>query len=285
MNYHQNLKELLAMKKIILAVLCCLFASSLWAQGRLIGRVLDENSQPVAGATVSVSGQTAMVAISNAQGYYVMLDVPQGVYEIKATKRGKPVWRGSVTIAGGVTQRIDMKLGDKAENLAAAKSTADVRKLKEPKKEAKKEEKVEQEEEEKPPTVAPTVVASPQDLAKEKELQEAIQESESLSQLDAAQADLPETDVEIVGGIEAIQSKIEYPMALRRAKIEGTVVARVFVDEQGNPLRISLIQPANKFLNEEVIRVLTEETKFKPAMVGNSPVRGAITIPVKFKIQ
>ncbi len=274
------------MKKIILAVLCCLVASSTWAQGRLIGRVLDENGQPVAGATVSISGQTAMVAISNAQGYYVLLDVPQGSYEIKATKRGKPVWRGSVMIAGGITQRIDMKLGDKAESLAAAKSTADVKKLKEPKKEAKKEEKVEQEEEEeKPPTVEPTTVASVQDIAKEKELQKAIQESESLSQLDAAQADLPETDVEIVGGIEAIQAKIEYPMALKRAKIEGTVVARVFVDEQGNPLRISLIQPANKFLNEEVIRVLTEEAKFKPAMVGNSPVRGAITIPVKFKIQ
>ncbi len=272
------------MKKIILAVLCCLFASSLWAQGRLIGRVLDENSQPVAGATVSVSGQTAMVAISNAQGYYVLLDVPQGSYEIKATKRGKPVWRGSITIAGGVTQRIDMKLGDKSENLAAAKPTAEAKKAKvdKPKKEVKKEE---EEEEEKPSTVAPTVVASTQDLAKEKELQKAIQESETLNQLDAAQTELPETDVEIVGGIEAIQSKIEYPMSLKRAKIEGTVVARVFIDEQGNPLRISLIQPANKFLNEEVIRVLTEEAKFKPAKVGNSPVRGAITIPVKFKIQ
>lgn len=218
------------MKKIILAVLCCLFASSVWAQGRLIGRVLDENSQPVAGATVSVSGQTAMVAISNAQGYYVLLDVPQGVYEVKATKRGKPVWRGSITIASGVTQRIDMKLGDKSENLAAAKPTAEVKKPKEPKKEMKKEGKVEEqeEEEEKPPAVAPTTVATAQDLAKEKELQKAIQESETLSQLDAAQTELPETDVEIVGGIEAIQSKIEYPMSLKRAKIEGTVVARVF---------------------------------------------------------
>ncbi len=274
------------MKKVILAILCSLCVSATWAQGRLIGRVTDENGAPVAGATVSVSGQTAMVAISNAQGYYVLLDVPQGQYEVKATKRGQPVWRGSVTIASGVTQRIDMRLGGKSENLASAKSTADAKKAKveKPKKEEKKEETVE-EEEEKPATVAPTVVASAQDIAKETELQKAIQESETLSQLDAAQTDLPETDVEIVGGIEAIQSKIEYPMALKRAKIEGTVVARVFVDEQGNPLRIALIQPANKFLNEEVIRVLTEETKFIPAKVGNSPVRGAITIPVKFKIQ
>lgn len=272
------------MKKIILAVLCFLSASALWAQGRLIGRVVGEDNVPIAGATVSVSGQTAMVAISNAQGYYVLLDVPQGVYEVKATKRGQPVWRGSVTVTSGITQRIDMKLGDKSENLVAAKPTVETKKVKvdKPKREVKKE----VEEEEKPEeVVAPAVVATTQDLAKEKELQKAIEESETLNQLDAAQADLPETDVEIVGGIEAIQSKIEYPMALKRAKIEGSVVARVFVDEQGNPLRISLIQPANKFLNEEVIRVLTEETKFKPAKLGNAPVRGAITIPVKFKIQ
>lgn len=284
-NDYQNLKRTSSMKKIILAFLCCACASSVWAQGRLIGRVVDENNVPIAGATVSVSGQTAMVAISNAQGYYVLLDVPPGNYEVKATKRGQPVWRSSVTITNGVTQRIDMKLGSKSENLAAAKPTVESKKPKveKPKKEEKKEEL---EEEEKPTgVVTPTIVSSIQDLEKEKELQQAIAESETLSQLDAAQSELPETDVEIVGGIEAIQSKIEYPLALQRAKIEGLVVARVFVDEQGNPLRISLIQPANKFLNEEVIRVLTEETKFKPAKIGDSPVRGAITIPVKFKLQ
>jgi TonB family protein len=279
------LKELLTMKKIILAILWGLCASSLLAQGRLIGRVVGENNEPIAGATVSISGQTAMVAISNAQGYYVLLDVPQGVYEVKATKRGQPVWRGSVTITGGVTQRIDMKLGDKSENLAA-KAAADAKraKIEKPKKETETKKEVEEEEKRPEQEVTP-VVTTTQDLAKEKELQKAIEESEQLSQLDAAQTNLPETDVEIVGGIEAIQSKIEYPMALKRARIEGTVVARVFVDEQGNPLRISLVQPANKFLNEEVIRVLTEETKFKPAKIGDSPVRGAITIPVKFKIQ
>jgi TonB family protein len=279
------LKELLTMKKIILAILWGLCASSLLAQGRLIGRVVGENNEPIAGATVSISGQTAMVAISNAQGYYVLLDVPQGQYELKATKRGQPVWRGSVTITGGVTQRIDMKLGDKSENLAA-KAAADAKraKIEKPKKETETKKEVEEEEKRPEQEVTP-VVTTTQDLAKEKELQKAIEESEQLSQLDAAQTNLPETDVEIVGGIEAIQSKIEYPMALKRARIEGTVVARVFVDEQGNPLRISLVQPANKFLNEEVIRVLTEETKFKPAKIGDSPVRGAITIPVKFKIQ
>ncbi len=276
------------MKKIILAILWCLCASSLWAQGRLIGRVVGENNEPIPGATVSISGQTAMVAISNAQGYYVLLDVPQGTYEVKATKRGQPVWRGSITVASGVTQRIDMKLGGKSENLAA-KSAADAKrpKIEKPKKETETKKEEEEEEKSEPAPTAPVAVATTnaQDIAKEKELQKAIEESEKLNQLDAAQSDLPETDVEIVGGIEAIQSKIEYPMALKRAKIEGTVVARVFVDEQGNPLRISLVQPANKFLNEEVIRVLTEETKFIPAKVGNAPVRGAITIPVKFKIQ
>ncbi len=271
------------MKKIIFGLLFCVCASSLWAQGRLIGRVVGEGNVPIPGATVSVSGQTAMVAISNAQGYYVLLDVPQGQYEVKATKRGHPVWRGSITITSGVTHRIDMKLGDKSGNLAAAKPTPEEKKARV---EKTKKEKIEVEEKEEPAeVVAPAVIANTQDLAKEKDLQKAIEESESLNQLDAAQADLPETDVEIVGGIEAIQAKIEYPMSLQRAKIEGTVVARVFVDEQGNPLRITLVQPANKFLNEEVIRVLTEETKFKPAKVGDSPVRGAITIPVKFKIQ
>jgi hypothetical protein len=83
----------------------------------------------------------------------------------------------------------------------------------------------------KPSEPEPTTVAVDED----DEIKRITAEAEALtSQLNAA----VEKDVQIQGGIESIIKKIVYPETAIHMKIEGKVVARVFVDAKGNVSRL-----------------------------------------------
>jgi TonB family protein len=255
---------------------------TLCAQGRVMGRILSSDGNPVAGATVMVLGQTTAVTVTNAQGYYVMLDVPAGSYELKATKRGQPAWKGALSVSSSTTQRMDIKLGiDQAEVREVKLAIAD-----KPKKDRAIAERTGTSAKKTPtaiPVAAPTQKTT-DSAQSDADLEKAVTESESLVELDEV-SNLPEKDVDIVGGIAAVQKKVVYPESARRAKIGGQVVARVYVGSDGNVMQIKVIQSSNPILSEEVVRVLTEETKFVAAQVGDKKVNGAITIPVKFQME
>ncbi|RFM25450.1 MAG: energy transducer TonB [Candidatus Thermochlorobacter aerophilum] len=130
----------------------------------------------------------------------------------------------------------------------------------------------------KPSEPEPTTVAVDED----DEIKRITAEAEALtSQLNAT----VEKDVQIQGGIESIIKKIVYPETAIHMKIEGKVVARVFVDAKGNVLKIDILKPAHELLNEEAVRVLTEDAVYIPAQANGKPVAGAITVPLNFKIQ
>jgi TonB family protein len=85
---------------------------------------------------------------------------------------------------------------------------------------------------------------------------------------------------ELIGSLSALQSKVRYPEAARRAGIQGRVIVHFTVDEDGN-VRDAIIR--NGFgggIDEEAIRVVTEHAKFKPGIYQGSaiPVRMAMTI-------
>jgi len=55
--------------------------------GIVSGTVTDENGQPLSGALVVVKG-TNRFATTNAEGYFVISPVPEGLYEVKASRVG-----------------------------------------------------------------------------------------------------------------------------------------------------------------------------------------------------
>ncbi len=59
----------------VVALLCCLSAIDSVAQKRMVGRVTDENENPMVGALVSVPG-TDCKTLTDSEGYYI-LDVPK----------------------------------------------------------------------------------------------------------------------------------------------------------------------------------------------------------------
>jgi len=274
----------------VLIVLSLLLCHKGFSQGRLLGRVVDGNGAPLPAATIYLSnGISTQAALSNSDGYYIFLSVPEGQYSLKAFKRGLPkVEPIPVTIAANTTTRKDFILGatggsvtllasskpkeKPAEKPAAERPVAAVVK---PKEEKAAEKPVA---EAKPSEPEPTTVAVDED----DEIKRITAEAEALaSQLNAA----VEKDVQIQGGIESIIKKIVYPETAIHMKIEGKVVARVFVDAKGNVLKIDILKPAHELLNEEAVRVLTEDAVYIPAQANGKPVAGAITVPLNFKIQ
>jgi protein TonB len=89
---------------------------------------------------------------------------------------------------------------------------------------------------------------------------------------------------EPIGGIRAIQAKIEYTEIARRAGVEGKVFVLAFIDAEGNVTKTQLIKGLGAGLDEEALDAV-RQTKFKPGKQRGVPVRVQVSIPIVFKLQ
>ncbi len=265
---------------IIALVFSLLLSDPAVSQGRLFGRVIDENGKPVPAATVFVSSNSInRAALTNAQGYYVFLGISEGKYALKVFKTGFPkITREGIVIASNSTTRHDFKLGESASAMQMA-SVASERK-----KEATKAARAKSE---KPVPVEAIVVKNEVGEVEEldeSEVEEIKKAEESAKEEEEALTTAAEREVAIEGGIAAIQKAVKYPETAVNLKIEGKVVVRVFVGRDGSPLRMDVIKSAHELLDEEALRVLSENAKFTPAVVNGQNAIGVITVPITFKI-
>lgn len=74
----------------------------------------------------------------------------------------------------------------------------------------------------------------------------------------------------------------EYPSLARKANVEGKVVIKALVDENGNVTKAVIIQGDDIF-NQAAVDAIYK-TKFKPAINGNRAVKVWITYPFIFKL-
>ena len=279
---------------LIAVALCVVFkAEALGQQGRLMGRVLDSSGKPVAGATIYITcSSVTQAAVSNAQGYYTFLNVPPENYKIRTYKRGYSAWNSDLVVVANSITRVDVKLGtgETEENVVVAetkKSTSTAVKKTVPV--VKKKESVEVVAVEKTPELRKEIVSQlkSEDDEDDKGTEELINlTEENLNADDIDQVATLESNVDIVGGVEQIYKNIKYPDLALKAGVEGKAVAQVFVDKQGNIVKVNFLKSINPILDAEIMRVLTEETEFKPAKIsGGKTVAGAIVIPFNFKIK
>lgn len=276
-----------------LIALCLAFkVEAFGQQGRLMGRVLDSSGKPVAGATIYITcSSVTQAAVSNAQGYYTFLNVPPENYKIRTYKRGYNAWNSDLTIAANSITRIDVKLGtgETEENVAVAetkKSTSTAVKKTVPV--VKKKESIEVVATDKTPELQKEIVSQlKSDDEDDKGTEELINlTEENLNADNIEQVATLESNVDIVGGVEQIYKKIKYPDLALKAGVEGKTVAQVFVDKEGSIVKVNFLKSINPILDAEVMRVLTEETEFKPAKISSGKaVAGAIVIPFNFKIK
>ncbi|NTW48962.1 MAG: carboxypeptidase regulatory-like domain-containing protein [Chlorobiales bacterium] len=303
-----------------LALLLLMLASlELYAQGRLLGRISDNDGNPVVAAVVSLSGEKMTgAAISNSQGYYTFLSIPEGNYKIRAIKSGQQTRQYDVLLADKTTIMMNLKLasGEKTETpqpasakeLALAPVTekkiiqkpvaAKEEKPKKPKETvvakapdksetqpAKHEDAVSQPQKEAVPSPrkeSAAAEAQPEIITaeiKDENLRKLVKQTEASEELSGKAV---EKRVSIEGGMETIYKYLQYPPSARNTNKAVTVVAKVYVDQNGNASRVDMLRKAQEVFNEEVYRVLTEDIKFVPAQVDAKPVPSVMTIIVNY---
>ncbi|HMB90553.1 MAG TPA: TonB family protein [Rhodothermales bacterium] len=106
------------------------------------------------------------------------------------------------------------------------------------------------------------------------------EEKEPTSEYFVAVQEMPE----LIGGLRAIQSKINYPPMARRARVQGTVTIQFVVDEQGTVQDAVVLKGLGGGCNEEALRVV-KQAQFKPGKQRGKSVKVKMSLPITFRLR
>lgn len=81
--------------------------------------------------------------------------------------------------------------------------------------------------------------------------------------------------------IKEIGAQITYPAEARSNEIEGTVICRIFIDQQGNYTRHEFVNDADPLL-QEAVEPHVKAINFQPAKRNGCQVASSITLPFSF---
>lgn len=98
-----------------------------------------------------------------------------------------------------------------------------------------------------------------------------------------------EQNPEFPGGdgelIKFLQKNISYPQMERDNDIQGKVLLRFVVMEDGSVADVNVMRGVSPGLDKEAVRVVKMLPKFKPGRQQGKPVRVYFNLPVVFKLQ
>ncbi len=89
---------------------------------------------------------------------------------------------------------------------------------------------------------------------------------------------LPDVDITELSG------RVKYPPIALKNGIEGSVVVKVLIGEDGLPIRSEVEYSTNGLLDKAAQEAVME-TRFKPATQDGSPVRAWLMIPIDFELK
>ncbi len=88
---------------------------------------------------------------------------------------------------------------------------------------------------------------------------------------------------EPVGGVGSITKKLVYPPMAKDSRIEGKVYMMIYINESGNVDDVKIVKGIGAGCDEAAIKAI-KETKFSPAMNGNTPVKAKLSFAITFKL-
>ena len=95
-----------------------------------------------------------------------------------------------------------------------------------------------------------------------------------------------ETTAEFPGGRSAwlsyLGDNLQYPKKLKKEKVSGQVIAKVFVDPTGVVSNVEIVKSLHPLLDEEVVRVIKGSPKWKPATQNGKTVQMTFNQPITF---
>ncbi|WAC13112.1 TonB-dependent receptor [Dyadobacter pollutisoli] len=105
------------MKRILLLLFISAFPSISFCQSLITGRIIDDNNLSLPGATIKIE-ELSRGTVSDQNGNYTLIDVPNGVYNLTVTYIGYGVSKQKVAVAGR-NVKTDFKLNLADNNLQA----------------------------------------------------------------------------------------------------------------------------------------------------------------------
>ena len=89
---------------------------------------------------------------------------------------------------------------------------------------------------------------------------------------------------EPIGGVEAIQSKVIYPLEVKKEGIEGKVYVIAFINEDGQVVKTKVVKGVHPLLDESASNAI-RQTKFKPGKINGKPVKVQVMVPIVFILE
>ncbi|MEM9833603.1 MAG: TonB family protein [Bacteroidota bacterium] len=83
---------------------------------------------------------------------------------------------------------------------------------------------------------------------------------------------------------EYFAAELKYPEAARVEQAEGTVLVEFYIDEEGKPDQIQVLQGVREDINQEAIRLIQSMPRWLPAQVNGTPTATKHTMPLTFQL-
>ena len=97
--------------------------------------------------------------------------------------------------------------------------------------------------------------------------------------------EIPDEPPQLIGDPLALLREVSYSARARRAYVEGLVIVQFTVDEEGNPRDAVILRGIGGGLDEDVMRVITEHGKFRPAVSQGNAVSARVAFSMLFKLR
>jgi TonB family protein len=88
----------------------------------------------------------------------------------------------------------------------------------------------------------------------------------------------------IKGGMAMIGKKIRYPKIAREMGIQGVVYVGFVVTSEGKVSEPKVLRSLAKPLDQEAIRLVTEDVKFSPGYHQGNAVPVRMVLPIRFRL-
>ena len=106
------------MKHTLLTIYVIFFSlcTAIAQTGSLKGTVLDENNEPLDGASISLQNTTHKT-VTNADGYYAITNITPGTYNLVIAYTGKESYKQNIIITDGKTTKLSLQLNEANQTL------------------------------------------------------------------------------------------------------------------------------------------------------------------------
>lgn len=83
--------------------------------------------------------------------------------------------------------------------------------------------------------------------------------------------------------LDQLQKNVVYPEKARKMGVEGKVVVRALIGDNGKVIKANIVSTDSKLLNNAA-KVAVKKTEFVPAKKGGKNIKAWVTIPIVFKL-